>query len=91
MDPMLCLRAQPLGIFHEAAAPDPPDSDDACSLTAFLTALAEELPLQLSVVSVSEVAEDVPVYLGQGRGPRAAFVHDAKPTPKRRFRQRPQT
>jgi len=58
-------------------------------VTAFLAALAEELPLQLSAVSVSEVEEDVPVYLGQGRGPRRAFVHYEQTRRKLLFRQRP--
>src|SRR3954468_9922784 len=58
-------------------------------MAAVLAALAEELPLQLSVVRVSEVEEDVPVDLGQGRGPRRAFVHYAQTRPKRLFRQNP--
>src|SRR3954452_8992460 len=58
-------------------------------MAVVLAALAEELPLQLSVVCVSEVEEDVPVDLGQGRGPRRAFVHYAQTRPKRLFRQNP--
>src|SRR4051794_9847352 len=58
-------------------------------MAAFLAALAEELPLQISVARVLDVEQDVPIHLGQGRGPCAAFVHDAKPTPKRLFHQSP--
>src|SRR5437868_2865400 len=46
-------------------------------MAEIVATLAEELPPQLSVVRVLDVEEDVPVHLGQGRGPRRAFVHYA--------------
>src|SRR3954453_1820890 len=58
-------------------------------MAAIVATLAEELPLQISVVRVLDVEEDVPVDLGQGRGPRRAFVHYAQTRPKRLFRQNP--
>jgi hypothetical protein len=58
-------------------------------MAAIVATLAEELPLQVSIVRVLDVEEDVPVDLGQGRGPRPAFAHDPETTPKRSFRQRP--
>ena len=51
-------------------------------MAAIVATLAEELPLQVSIVRVLEVEEDVPVHLGQGRGPRPAFVHYAQIRPK---------
>src|SRR3954471_11536325 len=58
-------------------------------VTGFLAALAEELPLQVFGCRALDVEEDVPVYLGQGRGPRRALAHYTQTTPKLLFRPRP--
>ncbi len=54
-------------------------------MAEIVAALAEELPLQLSVVHVMDMEEDVPVHLGQRRGPLPAFAHYAETNPRGLF------
>jgi hypothetical protein len=57
-------------------------------MAGIVAALAEKLPLQLSRVRVLDMEEDIPVRLGQRRGPCPAFAHHGEITPERLLRQR---